>query len=310
MTRPDPANRTLGAATALALGLTVNGADARDAPETPFEGFVERPDGARIHYTVRGRGDPVLLIHGYPLNAGLFRDNVEAIVEAGYSVVTPTLRGFGRSEAPTDSSSIDAYSDDVLALMDELRIADGRAIALGMSMGGWTLFDMVGKAPERFRALAFNDTAAAPASIAEAGLWMGLAEQVREEGVNQAFADFLIKDMFTGDTRMNDTDLVEYIGGLMKEASVEGAAGGAVALAERPDLTGVLEKIEVPTLFLFGLEDTLTPASLAAAMGERVEGSTVEIVEGASHALVLEAPGAANEAILNWLEAVERGASR
>ena len=301
---PTPSATAPLVAAALAFGLA-GATHAQDAPETPFDGFVERPDGARIHYTVHGEGDPVMLIHGYPLNEGLFRDNVDAIVEAGYSVVTPTLRGFGQSEAPTDSASIDTYSDDMLALMDELQIADGNAIALGMSMGGWTLFDMVDKAPERFRALAFNDTAAVPAPIAEAALWNGLAEQVREEGVNQAYADFLIKDMFTGATRANDADLVEYIGGLMQEASVEGAAGGAVALAERPDLTGVLGKIEVPTLFLFGIEDTLTPASLATKMGEQVEGSTVEIVDGASHALVLEAPEKANEAIVNWLGTID-----
>ena len=298
----------LFAATALALGLA-GAAGAQDAPETPFDGFVERPDGARIHYTVHGEGNPVMLIHGYPLNEGLFRDNVDAIVEAGYSVVTPTLRGFGMSEAPTDSASIDTYSDDLLALMDELRIGDGEAIALGMSMGGWTLFDMVDKAPEKFRALAFNATAAGPASIGEAGLWEGLARQVREEGVNQAFADFLIKDMFAGETRADYAGKVEYIGELMMEASVNGAAGGAEALAERPDLTAVLGRIEVPTLFLFGLEDTLTPAGLAETMGEEVDGSTVEIVDGASHALVLKAPEEANEAIVSWLERVERTAS-
>ena len=296
--------RTL-TATAAGIALALAGTTATAQPETPFDGFVERPDGARIHYTVHGEGDPMMLIHGYPLNEGLFRDNIDALTEAGYAVVTPSLRGFGESEAPTDSASIDTYSDDMLAVMDELQIGDGEAIVLGMSMGGWTLFDMYDKAPEKFKALAFNDTAAVPAPIAEAALWEGLATQVKEEGVNQAYADFLIKDMFTGDTRMNDADKVDYIGSLMQEASVNGAAGGGIALAERPDLTGVLDEIDVPTLFLFGLEDTLTPASLAQQMGDQVDGSTVEIIDGASHALVLEAPEEANEAIVSWLETVD-----
>ena len=291
--------------TTLAVGLALAGA-AHAQPATPFDGFVERPDGARIHYTVHGEGDPVMLIHGYPLNEGLFRDNVDAIAEAGYSVITPSLRGFGESEAPTDSASIQTYADDMIAVMDQLEIGDGQASVLGMSMGGWTLFQMYDQAPEKFRALAFNDTAAVPAPIAEAALWNGLAEQVKEKGVNQDYADFLIKDMFTGETRMNDTDKVEYIGSLIQEASVNGAAGGGVALAERPDLTSVLGNIDVPTLFLFGIEDTLTPASLAQKMGDEVDGSMVEVIDGASHALVLEKPEEANEAIIEWLDSAKQ----
>ncbi len=193
----------------------------------------------------------------------------------------------------------------MIAVMDELEIGDGQAAVLGMSMGGWTLFQMYDQAPEKFRALAFNDTAAVPAPIAEAALWEGLAEQVKQDGVDQAYADFLIKDMFTGATRMNEPDKVEYIGNLMQEASVNGAAGGGVALAERPDLTGVLDAIDVPTLFLFGIEDTLTPASLAQMMGDQVDGSMVTIIDGASHASVLEKPDEANEAIIEWLDAAK-----
>ena len=291
-----PKLRFATTAAALALGLVSGAALAQGEPT---EGFVERPDGARIHYTIRGEGSPMMLIHGYPLNEGLFRDNVDALAEAGYAVVTPSLRGFGESEAPTDSASIDAYSDDMLAVMDQLQIE--RGIVLGMSMGGWTLFDMVRKAPERFTGLIFNDTAAVPAPTAEAALWNGLAEQVREQDV-ASIVPFLVKDMFTGKTRMENPELVDYIGGLMKEASVNGAAGGGVALAERPDLTDVLSTIDVPTLLIFGIEDTLTPVAIAQKMAETIPGATLEIIDGASHASILEAPDKANEAILGWID--------
>ena len=255
-------------------------ADAQSAAE----GFVERPDGARIYYQVQGEGAPMMLIHGYPLNSGLFRDNVSALAEAGYQVVTPDLRGFGQSEAPDGSATIQIYAEDMLAVMDELGI--DQTVALGMSMGGWTLFEMYAQAPERFTGLVFNDTAAVPAPTAEAALWRGVGQQAEESGVDTV-VPFLIKDMFTGETRTNNTELVDYLGGLMSEASVNGFQGGGEALAVREDNTDVYASITVPTLILFGIEDTLTPVALANAMNDAIADSTLEIIDGASHASII-----------------------
>ena len=266
------------------------------------EGFVERPDGARIYYQVQGEGSPMMLIHGYPLNSGLFRDNVGALVQAGYQVVTPDLRGFGQSEAPNGIASIETYAADMLAVMDELSI--DQATVLGMSMGGWTLFEMYRQAPERFTGLIFNDTAAVPAAIAEANLWLGTGEQAQQAGV-ASLVPFLMKDMLTGDTRTNNPDLVNYLGSVIEEASVNGALGGGVALAFREDNTDVYSTIEVPTLILFGLEDTLTPVSLAQSMAEAVPNSTLEIIPGASHAAIIEAADQANQIIIDWAQGIQ-----
>ncbi len=266
------------------------------------EGFVERPDGARIYYQVQGEGEPMMLIHGYPLNSGLFRDNVPALVEAGYQVVTPDLRGFGQSEAPNGVASIETYAGDMFAVMDELGL--DQATVLGMSMGGWTLFEMYQQAPERFTGLIFNDTAAVPASVAGANLWFGTGEQARQVGV-ASLVPFLMKDMLTGDTRQNNPELVDYLGTLIEEASVNGASGGGVALALRGDNTDVYSTIEVPTLILFGLEDTLTPIALAQSMAEAIPDSTLEIISGASHASIIEAADQANQIILDWAQGLQ-----
>ena len=266
------------------------------------DGFVERPDGARIYYQVQGEGEPMMLIHGYPLNSGLFRDNVGALVQAGYQVVTPDLRGFGQSEAPNGIASVETYAADMLAVMDELSI--DQATVLGMSMGGWTLFEMYRQASERFTGLIFNDTAAVPAGVAEANLWLGTGEQAQQTGV-ASLVPFLIKDMLTGDTRMNNSDLVNYLGGVIEEASVNGALGGGVALAFREDNTDVYSTIQVPTLILFGLEDTLTPVTLAQNMADAIPNATLEIIPGASHASIIEAADQANQIILDWAQGIQ-----
>ena len=135
-------------------------------------------------------------------------------------------------------------------------------------------------------------------------MWLGTGEQARQEGV-ASLVPFLIKDMLTGDTRMNNPELVDYLGTLIEAASVDGALGGGVALAFREDNTDVYSTISVPTLILFGLEDTLTPVSLAQTMNEQIPNSTLEIIDGASHASIIEAADEANQAILDWAQGIQ-----
>ena len=80
------------------------------------------------------------------------------------------------------------------------------------------VFEMYRQAPERFRGMILNDTIAAGAVPAEAGLWQGVGRQAETLGV-ASLVDFLMPDMLTADTRMNRPELVEYLGGLMEQAS-------------------------------------------------------------------------------------------
>ncbi len=260
------------------------------------EGFVERDDGARIYYSVQGEGTPMMLIHGYPLNGGLFRDNVAALA-ASYQVIVPDLRGFGRSEAPSDQASIEVYAQDMVAVMDELGVQT--AVIAGMSMGGMTVFEMYRQAPERFSGMVLIDTSHTAPMPGEAGLWTGTAQQAQQMGV-ASLINSLLPDMLTGITRMTDTGLVTYLSGLINQASVNGAVGGGNALANRPDSTATLATINVPTLIVVGKDDSLTPFEIAKQMNQGIAGSTLTIIEGASHAAVLEKAEAVNNAILEW----------
>ena len=263
--------------------------------------FLERPDGARIHYQVTGSGEPMLLVHGYPLSEELFSQNRDALA-AEYQVVTPTLRGYGQSEAPTSDATISTYAEDMLALMDELGVQ--QAIIGGMSMGGPIVFEMYRQAPTRFKGLVLIDTIAAPAMPPEAGLWNGVVELVNQDGVD-ALVPVLLKDMLTGETRMNQPEQAEFLTGIIKQASVNGALAGAKALANRPDSQPTLTEITVPTLILVGLADSLYPFEIARMMNEAILNSELVILDGASHAAIYEAAEQANQAILDWAAGVQ-----
>ena len=77
-------------------------------------------DGVGIEYDVTGEGRPVLLLHGFPDSARLWRHQVPALAEAGFKVIVPDLRGYGRSDKPADAAAYrgDFIVGDVLAVMD------------------------------------------------------------------------------------------------------------------------------------------------------------------------------------------------
>lgn len=173
-------------------------------------------------------------------------------------------------------------------------------------MGGPIVFSMYEEAPERFDGMILIDTVAAPAPPPEVGTWRGIAEVVREMGVD-AVPPLVMDEMLTGEARMQQPELVSYVEGLMLEASEQAAIAGAQALATRPDFRRLLGQIDVPTLILVGLQDTIYPYEISQTMQQSIAGSELVVLDNASHAAIIEAAGRANEEILAWVADVPAG---
>lgn len=110
----------------------------------------------------------------------------------------------------------------------------------------------------------------------------------------------LIPDMLTGATQLAEPAVADYLAEIMRGASQDAAVGGAVTLAERPDFTGLLPEIDVPTLVLIGLEDSLYALRVSRDMTEAIPDARLAIIPGAAHAAIFEAPGQAAAAINAW----------
>ena len=264
--------------------------------QTAQEGFVD-VNGARIHYSSRGQGPVMFLIHGFPLNGNFFRDNVAALSK-NYQVVTVDLRGFSQSTTDkADPGSIGTYANDALAVMDKLGIK--KAVIGGMSLGGQITLDLYRKAPERFSGMVLIATLANPASITEQNLWKGMSLQAQAYGVKSIVPE-LIKDMITGKTAASMPSTKKFIETLMKASSLEGIKQATNALATRPDSLPTLKTIRVPTLIVVGQEDTVYPVVFSQKMAQNIAGSKLVVVPGAAHAVNAENAAAANKAILDW----------
>jgi len=103
-------------------------------------------NGNLIGFEDGGKGAPILLIHGFPLNRTMWRPQQEALQAAGFRPVIPDLRGFGES-GTSEGTTIATYVDDLIGLLDHLDIE--RATIAGMSMGGYILLDLLERYPER-----------------------------------------------------------------------------------------------------------------------------------------------------------------
>lgn len=268
---------------------------ALQMPSERIGEYVE-VDGARMFYEMAGEGPPMLLLHGYPLSGALF-SRVRGALQDDHTVITVDHRGYGLSEAPGVPDSIEVYAGDALAVLDHLGF--DQAIIGGMSMGGPVTLSMYQMAPERFIGMILIDTSAAAAAPPEAGLWRGVEEVIAAHGLDPVIKA-LLPDMLTGETRLNNPAVSEYLREVMQGATIEAGRGGALALAQRPDFTSLLSEINVPTLIIVGAEDSLYPIQVARRMHEQIADSSLAIIPGGSHATIFETPGLAAAAIRNW----------
>lgn len=260
----------------------------------------ELVNGISLHYYDEGQGEPMLLIHGFPLSSELFQPQRAALL-GRYRVITPDLRGMGQSDstpAQTDYS-IDAYADDLAALLDHLGI--GQAIVAGMSMGGYVLFSLLRRHPNRVRGIILIDTkAGADTEEGKAGRF-NMIEQARNEGTG-AIANAMLPKMLTEQTRNEQPELVQFMRDMMAATPVDGIVGALYALANRIDSTPMLPTINVPALVLVGSDDPLTPPAVAQEMHSQIPKSQLVVIEGAAHAASIERPVEVNAAIERWLE--------
>src|SRR5262249_17852362 len=115
-------------------------------------------DGRTIRYLEAGSGWPVVLIHAFPLNADMWRPQLERVPEGGL-FIAPDMRGFGPNALPPGGkTTIDQMAEDVGRVLDHLTIDS--AVIGGLSMGGYITLALFRRAPERFSGMILADTKA------------------------------------------------------------------------------------------------------------------------------------------------------
>lgn len=248
---------------------------------------------------------PLVLLHGFPHDRGLWMEQVAAQSTAfpGTRLLIPDLPGFGRS-TPLASPSMDGYADVLAAMLDACGVQ--QVVIAGLSMGGYVAFAFWRRHPERVRALILLDTKAAADTEPAKAKRLELIATVRRDGV-AAIVPGLIPGQLGATSRAAMPDLVERTSVMLHRAPASGVIGAAQAMMERIDSTPTLERISVPTLVLVGEEDTLTPVSDAITISSGIAGSRLVTIPAAGHLSALEQPTVVNAAIAEFLDVAVRG---
>lgn len=258
-------------------------------------------NGITMAYDDSGNGPPLLLIHGFPLCRRMWRPQMNKLPLAGWRVIAPDLRGFGDSDAPDGPYSMEIFADDVIGLMDHLAIE--KAVIGGMSMGGYVLFNLLERYPERVRGALFITTRANADDEAGRARRLQLATDVRKYGP-QVVADAFEQVLFAPGTPAERPKLVEEVCGWMVGNDSRGLAGGLLAMRERKDYTQLLGSFRVPAMAIAAEEDQAAPPAALGIIAAGIPGCRLCTVPAAGHLANLEDVKAFNNCILEFLQSL------
>lgn len=257
------------------------------------ERTIETPRG-RMAWLEAGSGWPLILLHGFPLNADMWRPQLER-VPTGWRFLAPDLRGFGQTDGGRPGASMDEWAADVFSLMDCLEMDD--AVIGGLSMGGYVTFAMYRQAPSRFNGMILANTRSlADSEQARAGR-VALRTMLAEQGPS-IVAPQLLPKLFSSAA---DPGAVDFARDLIEAAAPESIDAAIGAMLDRPDSTPGLARITCAALVIAGDQDAIVPLAEAEAMQRALSRSRITVIGGAGHMSNLEQPDAFSRALEDFL---------
>jgi len=250
----------------------------------------EGPDNAHV----------IILIHGFPFNKSMWNKQVDMLIE-NYRVIAYDVRGHGNSTAGTDNFSIELFVDDLLGLMDALKI--DRAMLCGLSMGGYIALNAIENFPKRFGALILCDTNCIADTPEAREKRMKTIESIQEKGLEQ-YANESLKNLFAPESFVTNKEKIEVVKEMIMETSVQSLSGTLYALSRRKETCTNLANIRIPVLILVGKEDKITPPDAARQMQKSIKGSILKIIEHAGHLSNIENSYDFNGQLIKFISSV------
>lgn len=266
----------------------------------PITSQTVKSNDAQIVYRVIGEGPPVLLLHPFPANHEFWLPVVDSL-SSRYRMILPDLRGHGDSEAGDGPATMEKHAVDIARVMDDADV--GRAVFVGVSIGGYALFRFWQLFRGRLAALALSNTkASADSPDARAGR-LQAANEVLERGT-EVFFQSVVPRLLGKTTRETRPDLVEGTLRMMRKMSPEDVAQVQRGMADRTDSVSLLKTINVPTLIVTGDEDALTGVNEAQLMHQQISSSQLRVIPKAGHYSLWERPEEAAKILRQFLSQV------
>jgi pimeloyl-ACP methyl ester carboxylesterase len=222
-------------------------------------------------------------------------------------VIAPDLRGFGRSSLGNADLargvSMERYADDIAEMLDAIAIR-GTVVLVGFSMGGYIAWQFAEKYAGSLRALVQCDTKAAADSDEARANRLKMADNIFEWGASRV-ADMMGPRLLAARTIEKRLEIVSAVRGIVERTSPAAIAAAQRGMADRPDMTGFLSSISVPTLVIVGAEDAISPPAEMRAIAGAIPNATFVEISAAGHMTTMENPGAVNSALVDFVESLK-----
>jgi 3-oxoadipate enol-lactonase len=247
----------------------------------------------KLFYKEFGSGQPIIFIHGYPLDHSIWMPIVPAL-EKNARLILPDLRGHGQSPAPKGVYSMDFLAADILALMEKLGLS--RVVLAGHSVGGYIALNFARNYPERLAGLAMVASHCFTDPPERKQIRWETAEKVERTGQ----ADFIAESMLPSLTP--DKILREKLKPIIENAKPNGVAGILRGMAQRNDSCDVLAELNVPVVIIAGEMDAHLSLEKAHQMARMMQNPWLEMIPGAGHMPMMEAPERVSEILISLLK--------
>jgi 3-oxoadipate enol-lactonase len=253
-------------------------------------------NGANLYYHESGRGLPVVLIHGFPLDDRIWHNQVHDLSEV-CRVITPDLRGFGQSIGG-GSFTIASLAEDIYILLSQIHALP--CVLGGLSMGGYVALAYERQYASTLRGLMLIDTRAGADSPEGRAGRDAMIELAKTQG-SVAIADKMLPKMLAGGNVDSGAEVVRELKSIMDACPAQTIQYALAAMRDRIDYTPTLARIVAPTLIIAGESDVLVPSALSQEMHKSISGSTISIIPAAGHMAPMEQPQLVSRAIGQFL---------
>jgi non-heme chloroperoxidase len=260
-----------------------------------------------LYYEDHGSGQPIVLIHGYPLNGASWEKQVPALLQAGYRVIAYDRRGFGQSSKPAAGYNYDTFAEDLHHLITQLKLR--QCTLAGFSMGGGEVARYIGKygSDAVSRAVIISGvppyllkTADNPEGV-DAAVFSGIEQAVAAD--RYAFFTAFFGNFYNADLLLGKRVSEEAIRASWNVAASSSPAASLQCVAAwHEDFRSDVERIAVPTLVIHGDHDRILPI---AATGQRtarmIEGARLHVVKDGPHCVLWTHAEEVNRQLLSFL---------
>ncbi|MBJ6632708.1 MULTISPECIES: alpha/beta hydrolase [unclassified Streptomyces] len=267
----------------------------------------ENSTDIELYYEDHGSGQPVVLIHGYPLDGHSWEKQTAALLAAGYRVITYDRRGFGQSSQPTTGYDYDTFAADLNTVMETLDLRD--AVLVGFSMGTGEVGRYLGTyGSERVAKAAFLaslepyllKTDDNPTGV-DGSVFEGIEKAVTAD--RYAYFTGFYQDFYNLDENLGTRISEEALRNSWNVAAGSSAYASIAAVATwTTDFRADLAKIDVPALILHGTADRILPIEATGEPFHRaLPQAEYVVVEGAPHGLLWTHAQEVTDALLAFL---------